>query len=275
MSLAADALGDRAGADVMDLKNHSPIWIVCEVPRELMKELLPCLVESKKCIDEKYEEKNGKKQNLLDCLKLAQVFLLAIDYLIRRFIQMSASCVKVDEDGVVSLHNFPAFKHHEHPEFSHSLLRSEMHCEFSVNVQVVEQEHASRLESMSIKENAADNVVTSSNVIKALTCQFLQVVKNNSIKLKVIMSKECNSTNENSNEDMNDPSATSSRGSAPSRKITATRAEIVDNEIRNGNTTLVHMSTGLFTAEELWDEWYNGTNGNPLLKELAKTHGCK
>ena len=61
LNLAADALGNRAGADVMDLKNHSPIWIVREVLIELIKEALPCLVKSNKHIDEKYEEKNGKK----------------------------------------------------------------------------------------------------------------------------------------------------------------------------------------------------------------------
>ena len=48
VNLAADVLGDRACADVMDLKNYGPIWIVCEVPMELVKEALPCLVESKK-----------------------------------------------------------------------------------------------------------------------------------------------------------------------------------------------------------------------------------
>ena len=83
VNLAADVLGNRAGADVVDLKSHSPLWTLHEVPTELMKEALPSLVQSKKYIDEKYEEKNGKR-NLIDCLKSAQGYLLAIDYLIRR-----------------------------------------------------------------------------------------------------------------------------------------------------------------------------------------------
>ena len=37
VNLASDVLGNRAGADVNDLKSHSPIWIVCEVPIELME----------------------------------------------------------------------------------------------------------------------------------------------------------------------------------------------------------------------------------------------
>ena len=68
------------------------------------------------------------------------------------------------------------------------------------------------------------------------------------------MSNEKDAIIENSKEDVNDPVTTRSAEAALSGKITATRAEIIANEITNGDTTLVHMSTGLFMAEELWDE---------------------
>ena len=128
---------------------------------------------------------------------------------------------------------------------------------------------------MSDEENTSDNVVTSSSVLKALACQVLQVLNTNSLKLKLTMSNEKDAIIENSKEDVNDPVTTSSLEAALSGKITATRAEIIANEIRNGDTTLVHMSTCLFTAGELWDEWHNGTNGNPPLKHLEKMHGSK
>ena len=95
VSMAADALGNRDGAEFMDLKNHSPIWTAHEVPTKLMKEAFPCLVESKKCVDENMKKR--MKKILIDCLKSAQCCLLAIDLLIRSFVQMSASRVKADE----------------------------------------------------------------------------------------------------------------------------------------------------------------------------------
>ena len=47
-------------------------------------------------------------------------------------------------------------------------------------------------------------------------------------------------------------------------KIAITRADYFCNEIRNGDHKLANVS------DELQDEWHNGTNGNPLLKELQK-----
>ena len=138
---------------------------------------------------------------------------------------MSASRVKVEEDEIISLHDLPAYKRHNHMAFSHGLFRSELHCEFAENVQVVDQEHVSHLESTSNEEKAADNVLASSNVLKALTFQVLQVVNNNALKLKLILSNEKDAIIENSKEDMNEPGTTSVPEAASSGKITATRAE--------------------------------------------------
>ena len=56
LSLAADALVNRADAEAMDLKNI-PILIVFEVLKELMEEVLPCLAKSIRHINEKCNEK--------------------------------------------------------------------------------------------------------------------------------------------------------------------------------------------------------------------------
>ena len=82
---------------------------------------------------------------------------------------------------------------------------------------------------MSNEENAADNVVASSNVLKALTCHVSQVVNTNSLKLKLIMTNDKDAMIENSMEDANDPSTNSSPEAASSGKITATRADIAAN----------------------------------------------
>ena len=72
--------------------------------------------------------------------------------------------------------------------------------------------------------------------------------------MKLILSNETDAIIENSNEDMYGPGTTSSLEARSCGKITSTRAEYIANEIRNGNTTLVHMSTGLFADKDLWDE---------------------
>ena len=209
------------------MKSHSPIWIVHEVPTELIEKALPCLVESKKRVDEKYAEKNGKNQKLLDCLKSAQGCLLSMDHLIRRFVNMSASRVKVDEDGIISMCDLPACKHHNHPAFSHELFRSESCLKFAANVSVVEQEHVSCLECVTNKDNAAADVITSSNVLKSLISQVLQVVNNNSIQLKLILSNEKDRMIENSNENRNEPVITNSPEAVSSEKKQAQPGRIM------------------------------------------------
>ena len=52
---------------------------------------------------------------------------------------------------------------------------------------------------MTNKDNAAADVTTSSNVLKSLISQVLQVVNNNSIRLKLILSNEKDRMIENSN----------------------------------------------------------------------------
>ena len=58
-------------------------------------------------------------------------------------------------------------------------------------------------------KNGAENVIVSSNMLKALMSQVLQVDNNNGLKLKLILSNEKDTTIENSKEGVSEPGASS------------------------------------------------------------------
>ena len=119
MNLAADALSNRAGADTNDLKNHCPMWTLCDVPDQLLALATPNFPISAQAMQEKFKQNNGKTQNISDCLKSADGCLEALNHMLRRFMQMSASRVIVDEDGNERLASLPIYKRYNHPVFSH------------------------------------------------------------------------------------------------------------------------------------------------------------
>ena len=138
VNIVAEVLCNQAGACVMDLKLYNKIRTVCEVPKYVVEQELPCLAGSTKHIDEKYEERNGKKQNKSNFLKSVQRCLLAIDGMIRHFVKMSTS-LKVEEDRIIRLFNLTIHKRHKHSAFSHGLFRLELCLKFAANVRVVEE----------------------------------------------------------------------------------------------------------------------------------------
>ena len=55
MNLAADALGNRAGADTNDLKNNCPMWTLCDVPDQLLALATPNFPISAQAMQEKFK----------------------------------------------------------------------------------------------------------------------------------------------------------------------------------------------------------------------------